>query len=132
MNQPENFIFDPSLVSTLTVGSIRAAKEHPDYLATGIPQLDDHYVMFRPRRVNGFLAYTSHGKTSVKNIIARNFIPQIGENEIVVYATWEDSIEDLSLTFLAKASRVSVESHFSGRLSAGEWDSMMKAGNHQA
>ena len=132
MNQPENFIFDPSLVSTLTVGSIRAAKEHPDYLATGIPQLDDHYVMFRPRRVNGFLAYTSHGKTSVMSILARNFIQQIGENEIVINATWEDSIEDLSLSFLSNASRIPMQSLFHGKLSPSEWDSMMKAATQRA
>ena len=38
----EMIVFDPSLVSTLTVDSISAAKANPDSLKTGIPQLDDH------------------------------------------------------------------------------------------
>lgn len=128
----ENIVFDPSLVSTLTVSSIRAAKEHPDYLKTGIPQLDDHYVMMRPRRVNGIIAYTSHGKTSVKNIIARSFVEQIGEDEVIVYATWEDSIEDMTLSYLANVSRIPVPNLFSGNLSISEWESMMKAATQRA
>lgn len=128
----ETIVFDPSLVSTLTVGSIRAAKENPDCLMTGIPQLDDHYVMMRPRRVNGLLAYTSHGKTSLMNIMARNFIPQIGEDEVVVHVTWEDSVEDMTLSYLANVSRIPIHSLFHGNLSMGEWDSMMRAATQRA
>lgn len=132
MHSPDMYVFDPSLVSTLTVGSIKAARDGADYLKTGIPQLDDHYVMHRPRRVNGIIAYTSNGKTSIMNIMARNFIPQLAENEIVVFATWEDSIEDLSLAFLSHASRIPMPSLFSGKLSVGEWDGLMKAATQRA
>ena len=134
MNQPENIVFDPSLVSTLTVKSIKAAREHPDYLRTGIPQLDDHYVMHRPRRVNGVIAYTSHGKTSVMNIMARAFVEQVqdNDNEVIVYATWEDSVEDLSLSFLSHASRIPVQSLFHGDLNVTQWNDMMKAATARA
>lgn len=128
----ENFVFDPSLVSTLTVNSIKAAKEYPDCLQTGIPQLDDHYVMMRPRRVTGILAYTSHGKTSVMNIMARNFVRQVGDDEIILYATWEDSVEDLTLAQLAYSSRVPVTSLFRGKLAYGEWENMMSAATQRA
>lgn len=128
----EQIVFDPSLVSTLTVGSIKTVVEHPDYLQTGIPQLDDHYIMMRPRRVNGIIAYTSHGKTSLMNIMARNFVQQIGEDEVIVYATWEDSIEDMTLSYLANISRVPVHSLFHGKLSINEWESMMKAATQRA
>jgi replicative DNA helicase len=101
---------------------------------TGIPQLDDHYVMFRPRRVNGVLAYTSHGKTSLMNILARNFAPQVkaDENEVIVYVSWEDSIEDMTLSYLANVSRINVQSLFSGNLTPNQWDSMMKAATARA
>jgi replicative DNA helicase len=130
----ENIVFDPSLVSTLTVGSIKASQDNSDYLMTGIPQLDDHYVMFRPRRVNGVLAYTSHGKTSLMNILARNFAPQVraDENEVIVYVSWEDSIEDMTLSYLANVSRINVQSLFSGNLTPNQWDSMMKAATARA
>lgn len=132
MNNPENFVFDPSLVGTLTVASIREARNHPDCLLTGIPQLDDHYITHRPRRVNGIIAYTSHGKTSVMNILARNFVSQIGDDEIVIYATWEDSVEDLTLSQLAYTSRLPVTSLFSGKLGFNEWESMMSAATQRA
>lgn len=132
MANPETIVFPPDLVSALTVGSIKAAREYPDSLDTGIPQLSDHYVMFRPRRVNGILAYTSHGKTSLMNILARNFIPQIGDGEIVVYATWEDSIEDMTLSYLANTSRINIASLFHGKLTAAEWDDMMRAATKRA
>jgi len=128
----ENIVFDPSLVSTLTVGSIKQAKEHPDYLRTGVPQIDDHYVMMRPRRVNGILAYTSHGKTSLMNIMARSFVDQIGEDEVIVYSTWEDSVEDMTLSYLANVSRIPVQSLFHGDLSLSQWESMMKAATQRA
>jgi len=125
-------VFDPTLVSTLTVKSIQAAREHPDYLRTGIPQLDEHYVMHRPRRVNGILAYTSEGKTSIMNLIARNFIPQIDNDEIVVYGTWEDSVEDMTLSYLANVSRIPIQSLFHGDLSMSQWEAMMKAATQRA
>jgi replicative DNA helicase len=128
----ENLVFDPSLVSTLTVNSIRSAQENPDTFMTGIPQLDDHYVTMRPRRVNGIIAYTSHGKTSIMNIMARNFVEQIGEDEVIVYCTWEDSIEDMTLSYLANISRIPLLSLFHGNLSVGEWESMMKAATQRA
>jgi len=127
IKEPSTITFDPSLVSTLTVESIRAAREHPDYLQTGIPQMDDHFIMMRPRRVNGILAYTSHGKTSVMNILARNFVPQLQENEIIVYVTWEDSIEDLSLAFLSHVSRIPVQSLFHGDLNNEQWETLLNA-----
>ena len=128
----ENIVFDPSLVSTLTVRSIKAAKESPDHLRTGIPQLDDHYIMMRPRRVNGILAYTSHGKTSVMNIMARSFMEQIQEDEIIVFVTWEDSIEDMTLSYLANVSRIPIQSLFHGELNETQWGDMMKAATNRA
>lgn len=132
MTNAESIVFDPSLVSTLTVGSVKTAREHPDFLKTGIPQMDDHYVMLRPRRVNGILAYTSEGKTSVMNIMARSFMKQIQDNEVIVFATWEDSVEDLTLSQLANISRIPVQSLFHGDLTPEQWERMMKAATQRA
>lgn len=129
---PDTYTFDPSLVSSLTVGSVRAAKEAPDALLSGIPQLDDHYVMFRPKRVTGLLAYTSNGKTSVMNLLARNFVSQLRPDEIILPVTWEDSIEDLTLSYLSSVSKVPMTSLFSGKLEPRQWDAMMQAATARA
>lgn len=132
VSQPDSYVFDPSLVSSLTVGSIRDAKSQPDALMSGIAQLDDHYVMFRPRRVTGILAYTSNGKTSLMNLLARNFVSQLKDNEIVCFVSWEDSIEDLTLSYLSNISKISITSLFGGKLDAAEWDAMMRAATQRA
>lgn len=132
MNDPAKIVFDPSLISTLAVGSVRTAKNNPDYLLTGIPQMDDHYVMLRPPRVTGVLADTSHGKTSIMNILARNAIPQLKENEVAVWATWEDSIEDFGLNYIANVSRIPIGSLFNGDLTVPQWNDMMQAATARA
>ena len=135
MNTNQNIslsVFDPGYISTLAVESIKRAQADPDFLTTGIPVLDDHYVMYRPRKVNGILAYTSHGKTSLMHILSRNFIPQLRENEIVVYATWEDSVEDFGLNWLASASQIPVASLWHGNVSEADWQRMMKAAAERA
>lgn len=129
---PDSYTFDPSLVSSLTVGSVRAAKDAPDAMMTGIPQLDDHFVMFRPKRVVGILAYTSNGKTSLMNMLARNFATQLKDDEIIVNVTWEDSIEDMTLSFLSSVSKVPMTSLFSGDLRPDQWDAMMRAATARA
>lgn len=125
-------VFDPGYISTLAVESVRQAQAEPDFLKPEIPVLDDHYVMYRPRKVNGILAYTSHGKTSLMHILSRNFIPQLKDNEIVIYATWEDSVEDFGLNWLASASNIPVASLWHGQVTESEWQRMMKAAAERA
>ena len=131
-SNPDAVVFDPSLASTLTVESIRASRSDPDTLKTGIAQLDNHFVMLRPRRVIGLLGYTSDGKSSLSNRMACNFIPQLKPDEIVVYGTWEDAVEDLTLSYLANVSRISITSLFRGNLTVSEWNEMMKAAVQRA
>lgn len=125
-------VFDPAQISTLAVESVKRSQADPDSLDPGIPVLSDHYVMFRPRKVNGILAYTSHGKTSLMHILSRNFIPQLKESEIVIYATWEDSIEDFGLNWLASASQIPVASLWRGDVKESEWKTMLKAAADRA
>lgn len=125
-------VFDPGYISTLAIESVKHAKDNPDFLRPGIPVLDNHYIMFRPRKVNGLLAYTSHGKTSLMHILSRNFVPQLRENEIIVYATWEDSVEDFGLNWLASASGIPVASLWHGEVKEHEWQKMMKAAADRA
>ena len=125
-------VFDPPQISTLTVESVRKAQKDPDFLRTGIPVLDDHYVMLRPRKVNGILAYTSHGKTTFMNILTRNAVDQLREGEIIVYATWEDSVEDYGLNWVSAVSQIPVASLYHGDVTEAEWKRMMKAAAERA
>ncbi len=131
---PQTFVFDPQQVADLTTQSLTEAQkvENVSYLKTGIPQLDDHYVMHRPSKVNGILAHTSHGKTALMNILSRNFVPQLKEGEVVVFCTWEDSVEDLNLSWLANTSLIPIQSLYNGEAKQPDWEKIVYAGIQRA
>lgn len=124
---PQTYVFDPQQVADLTIQSLTEAQkvETLSYLKTGIPQLDDHYVMHRPSKVNGILAHTSHGKTAMMNILARNFVSQLKEGEVVIYCTWEDSVEDLNLSWVANTSLIPIHSLYNGEMKQPEWEQIV-------
>jgi replicative DNA helicase len=132
VNDISEVVFDPGQIAQLAKQSVESARDDPDTLKTGIAALDSHYVMRRPRKVNGILAYTSHGKTSLMYVLSRSDISQLRENEISLYVTWEDSIEDYGVNFLANASRVPLASLYSGKLDETEWIQMLKAAANRA
>jgi replicative DNA helicase len=82
--------------------------------------------------VVGLLAYTSNGKTSVMNIMARSFLPQLKDNEVILFVTWEDSIEDMTLSQIANTSKIPLPNLWQGKLDPGEWDRMMRAATERA
>lgn len=140
---PKDLIYTPQQAADLTLQSITEERKNAgaSYLRTGIPQLDDHYVMHRRSTVNSILAYTSHGKTSIMNIMARGFVElpdvpfyaqlptrkQLTEKEIAIYATWEDSVETLSAGFLANATRIPVHTLYNGSLDERAWEKITLA-----
>lgn len=127
-----DIVFDPGQISTLAVKSVEAERASPGYLKTGIGPLDEDFVMMRPRRVIGVQGDTSHGKTSILNVLAKNSVPQLKPDEISVYITWEDSVEDLGLSAIANTSRIPVASLFHGELDPEQWKAMMKAALERA
>jgi replicative DNA helicase len=133
---PDTFVFSPEVVTDLTVQAIRDTEISTGHYLTGIPQIDDHYVMHRPSKVNGIVADTSNGKTGIMNILARNMVAlptddgpvsQLKEGEVVVYATWEDSVEELNMSFMAYASQVPIGSLYNGEMGQPEWERIMTA-----
>jgi replicative DNA helicase len=131
MNIEQN-VFSPGEISTITVNAVRAEKNVPGRLLTGISQLDDHFVMFRGRKVIGVMADTSNGKTSVMSILAKSFMSQLREQEIILWVTFEDSIEDMGMNSLANISQVPVRSLFHGEVTKEEWGRMITAAAHRA
>lgn len=128
----EKNVFSPSQIAEATTNAIRNAQEHPDHLKMGFEQFDDHFVMAKPRKVIGVLADTSHGKTSFMTATARNFVTQLAPNEIGVYATWEDSVEDFGLADIANISKIPVASLFHGDVKEAEFSRMLNAAAKRA
>jgi len=129
----DDVIFDPPLISTRTVNSVRAEQSHPEYLSLGIPELKP-FVMARKSKVIGILADTSQGKTSIMRYIARQMVNQIDaeHDEIGMFFTWEDNIEDFGMVDIANISKIPVSSLYNGTINESEFKRMMKASAQRA
>lgn len=127
-------IYDPPLISQKTIESINAEQAHPEYLSIGIPQFGKDFVMARKSKVIGLLGDTSQGKTALLTHMAREMAKQIDatKNEIGLYVTWEDNIEDFGMVDIANVSKIPVKSLYNGQVKEGEFARMMKAASDRA
>lgn len=124
-------IHDPATISARTIESVQRGKETHKSLSLGIKGLEK-YVMARPNKVNGLLADTSQGKTSVMGIIARNFSSQLAEDEVGIFITWEDTVEDFSMGDIANYSKIPLASLYHGDVKKHQFNSMLRAAAERA
>ena len=123
-------VFTAQQVSRLTVQEIERRRNNPhDGLKTQIPLLDEDLNPMRNGQLIVVLGRPSNYKSGIMQIIARNTTDQIrkNENEIIIYVTWEQSIEEHGLIELAAASRIDASKMARGELNDTEWKSLMKA-----
>lgn len=71
----------------------------------GLPSIDKRVIPMRAGELISFIARPGHGKTSILAYFARSVGKRImddpEDNRIVVYVTWEQSSEELTMSFLA-------------------------------
>ena len=129
LQEIDSVIYDPPLVSTKTVQSIENERANPEYLSIGIKPFGTDFVMARKSKVIGLLGDTSQGKTSLMTHMARGMVKQldINKNEIGLFVTWEDNIEDFGMVDIANVSKIPVKSLYNGQVNEGEFTRMMKA-----
>lgn len=126
-------IFDPPTIATKTTYSVKNAKfEAPSY-SLRLPGMDG-YVMARRSKFNTILADTSQGKTSVLSIMARNFADQldIEKDEIGMYFTWEDTIEEFGMSDISHYSKIPLASLYHGDVKEYEYKRMLRAAVERA
>lgn len=135
MKNVEYALFDPPQISTKTSQSIeRAQTSGVKSYDIGIPGLGDKYVMARSGKINGIVADTSQGKTTVSNIIARALAKQINieNDEIGLFVTWEDTIEDFGLSDFANISRIPIASLYHGDVKEYQLKKLLQASVERA
>jgi replicative DNA helicase len=132
-------IYSPPEVSAKTIASIEEERTHPGYLSIGIKQFTnsdgvDDFVMARKSKVIGLLGDTSQMKTTLLTHMARGMISQIdaNKNEIGLFVTWEDNIEDFGMRDIANVSKIPVQSLYNGDVKDYEFERMMKAAADRA
>ncbi len=129
----DEILFTPPQISTLAKEQIdREILGGKAGMRTGISQLDDHFVMIRPGKFIGILADTSHGKSSFMTFLSRNLLEQLADDEIGVYCTWEDSVEDFGIADISAYSGVPISSVYNGDITETQLKRLMKGAADRA
>lgn len=93
-------VYTPNDIARLTLKTVEQRIENKGQgLRTNIASLDKILMPFFPGELIGVMARTSNYKTGFMQFLARQFVRQIeaagSANEMVVYVTWEVSVEEL-------------------------------------
>jgi len=118
--RPDN-VYTPVEVGRLALEEIRACMDPK----TRTINLGFHLSTIKPLRPGKLCtiqAYTSNYKTGFMTAWARrlaaNIVEREAEHEMVIYVSWEDTVEDMGIYDLAHATAIPVESVLDGKLSA--------------
>lgn len=130
-------VYTPNDIARLTVKTVedRIANKGQG-LYTGISTLDDILMPFFPGELIGVMARTSNYKTGFMQFLARQFAAQIDatetKNEMVVYVTWEVSIEELGFYDLAHMADVDASQVWQGNITPESLEQIKTAAMHRA
>lgn len=128
---PSSVIFTPLEVATLGQEYIGYKKEHKDFGVTfPIPKMSNRVYPLFPGEVMSIIARPGHAKTGAMMMWARQRARWLKENKpnrVVIYATWEQSIEELHSFYVAAEQKLSITKMARGILSEEDWERAMKA-----
>jgi replicative DNA helicase len=120
-------VFSPQQASTLAVQTVEGRREHGAGLPTGIPGLDEVMLPMKRGDLVVVEAYTSNGKSMLMSAIANNMAPKLERDEVVVYVSWEQSVEEQTLLDISRTSTIPSGVLYKGALTDMQWSAMMKA-----
>jgi replicative DNA helicase len=126
---PEHSFYHPEQVSRLTVQALKKLRQGEDIrLVTGIEDIDKVMNPMRSGYLVPILGSTNNYKSAFMSIICSNAVSQLqNENEIIVIANWEDSVEDKGIWDLAGMTRIDTTAMDRGELSDSEWKRLLDA-----
>lgn len=127
-----NIVYTPLDVASLGQQYLEYKETHKEF---GVPffvkgMRDQVYPLF-PGEVMSIIARPGHAKTSVMMYWARQRAKQLKElgheRRAVIYATWEQSIEELHSFYVAAEQQLSITKMAKGELSEEDWEKVHKA-----
>jgi len=127
-----SIVYNPLEVSALGRQYIDWKRTHKEF---GVPFFSKKmrervYPMF-PGELMSIIARPGHAKTSVMMFWARQRAKWLRENgqdkRMVIYATWEQSIEELQTFYVAAEQKLSLTKMAKGELSDAEWERVESA-----
>ena len=122
----QTLVFDPQLASTLAVELVSSLrKDAAGGVRSGVADMDKMLLPMRPGELVTVLGYTSHYKSGWMNWLSKQALKAIQQSEamdeIVIRVTWEQSVEEDTLSWLAGHSDLSITKLARGMVDEAEW-----------
>lgn len=122
----QTIVFSPAEVAERTVTMVkRLQAPQGGGLQTGILDLDRDLIPLRGSQLITVLGYTSWYKSGLMNFIINYNLPKMAEGEVIVKFTWEQSVEEDTLSWLASDSSLSITQMARGKVSEPDWKILM-------
>ena len=128
-------VFNPMEAGNLAVKMVDELRQDAGGgIRSGIADLDKIMLPFRPGELVTVLGYTSHYKSGFMNWLSKQALKSIGpdSNEIVIRVTWEQSVEEDTLSWLAGDADLSVTKLARGLVDEPEWKRLQSASVRRA
>ncbi len=127
-------VFNPQQAMKLAVQAVDDRKLAGSGILSGIPGLDDVMLPMKRGDLVVMLGYTSNGKSLIMSAMANHALTQLApdSNEVVIYVSWEQSVEEQTLLDISRLSRIPCNHLYKGDLSESEWMTMMQTAVNRA
>lgn len=128
---PANIVYNPNEVATLGQSYIAYKRDHKEF---GVPfpvtkMREKIYPLF-PGEVMTLIARPGHAKTGLMMAWARQRarqLKEISKDRMAIYATWEQSVEELHTFHVAAEQGISVTRMAKGDIDEEHWEKAMTA-----
>lgn len=127
--------YSPQQASNLAVKKLdQLRNDTGGGVKTGIADIDNMVLPFRPGELITVLGYTSHYKSGLMNWFSKQAIKSIpeGSDEIVIRVTWEQSVEEDTLSWLAGDANMSITNLARGLVDEDEWKMLLNSSVRRA
>jgi replicative DNA helicase len=124
MENVKDITFSPQAASRLSLDMVDKLRQDPGGgIKSGISDLDKILLPFRPGELVTVMGYTSNYKSGFMNWLSKQAIKAIEpeSNETVIRVTWEQSVEEDTISWLAGASDLSITRLARGLVDEKEW-----------
>lgn len=121
----DSIVYDPQLASMRAVQMVdMLRKDAGGGVRSGIPDLDGVLLPLRPGELVTVLGYASNYKSGLMNWLSKQAIKTIDPDDkesVVVRVTWEQSVEEDTLSWLAGDANLSITRLARGLVDESEW-----------
>lgn len=132
---PRDIVYSPNDSATIGADYLQSKRDNKDKglgLPLYIPALDNRFIPVMPTEITAVIGRPGSGKTSFMVRWARSRARHLKKlkltNRVVVYVSFEQTVEELNAFNIAADMRLSITKMSRGEISDSEWETVLKAG----